>query len=54
MKRLDDVSQPTGREIPFPYSVYNTIDRYVGKNTQIPSKFASIATTYGFGRVYHY
>ncbi|PKC59791.1 aldo/keto reductase [Rhizophagus irregularis] len=51
MKRLDDVSQPTGREIPFPYTFINSFDSFLGKNTQVPNKFASIATKYNFGRL---
>ncbi|CAB4441408.1 unnamed protein product [Rhizophagus irregularis] len=52
MKRLDDVSQPTGREVPFPYSMTNLFDAYFGKNIQVPNKFAPIATTYNYGRLY--
>ncbi|GBB85841.1 hypothetical protein RclHR1_01230004 [Rhizophagus clarus] len=52
MKRLDDVSKPTGREIPFPHTVIDVFDRYLGKNTQVPSKFGPIATTYNYGSLY--
>ncbi|PKB94857.1 hypothetical protein RhiirA5_437852, partial [Rhizophagus irregularis] len=52
MKRLDDVSQPTGREVPFPYSMTNLFDAYFGKNIQVPNKFAPITTTYNYGRLY--
>ncbi|CAG8688747.1 16926_t:CDS:10 [Rhizophagus irregularis] len=51
MKRLDDVSQPTGREIPFPYSYHDQFDTFIGKNIQVPNKFAPISTTYNFGRL---
>ncbi|CAB4493074.1 unnamed protein product [Rhizophagus irregularis] len=52
MKRLDDVSQPTGREVPFPYSMTDSFDVFIGKNMQVPNKFAPIATTYNYGRLY--
>ncbi|GBC22742.2 uncharacterized protein OCT59_026942 [Rhizophagus irregularis] len=52
MKRLDDVSQPTGREVPFPYSITDSFDVFIGKNIQVPNKFAPIATTYNYGRLY--
>ncbi|RGB35821.1 NADP-dependent oxidoreductase domain-containing protein [Rhizophagus diaphanus] len=48
MKRLDDVSQPTGREIPFPYSMADSFDVFIGKNMQVPNKFAPITTTYNY------
>ncbi|GBB85846.1 hypothetical protein RclHR1_01230009 [Rhizophagus clarus] len=51
MKRLDDVSKPTGREVPFPYSFYDNLDRFVGPNVEMPSKFGSISTTYNFGKL---
>jgi hypothetical protein len=52
MKRLDDVSLPTGREVPFPYSITSSYDSFIGKNTQVPNKFAPIAKTYNYGRLY--
>ncbi|CAG8761118.1 12307_t:CDS:2, partial [Rhizophagus irregularis] len=52
MKRLDDVSQPTGREVPFPHSMTDSFDGFIGKNMQVPNKFAPIATTYNYGRLY--
>ncbi|GES99330.1 aldo/keto reductase [Rhizophagus clarus] len=45
MRKLDHVSQSTGREVPFPYSITNILDGYIGKNIQVPNKFASIMTT---------
>jgi hypothetical protein len=53
MKRLDDISQPTGREVPFPYSFTDSFDKFIGKNMQVPNKFAPIAITYNYGRLYH-
>ncbi|PKC54689.1 Aldo/keto reductase, partial [Rhizophagus irregularis] len=52
MKRLDDASQPTGREVPFPHSMTDSFDGFIGKNMQVPNKFAPIATTYNYGRLY--
>ncbi|GES75655.1 aldo/keto reductase [Rhizophagus clarus] len=52
MKRLDDVSKPTGREIPFPYSLIDKLDKHLGKNIEVPDKFGPIATTYNYGRLY--
>ncbi|CAB4441402.1 unnamed protein product [Rhizophagus irregularis] len=52
MKRLDDVSQPTGREVPFPYSMTDSFDVFIGKNMQVPNKFASIVNTYNYGRLF--
>ncbi|GBB89421.1 hypothetical protein RclHR1_01610012 [Rhizophagus clarus] len=52
MKRLDDVSNPTGREVPFPHSMTSAIDKYIGKNIQLPNKFESVATKYSFGRLH--
>ncbi|GBB89375.1 hypothetical protein RclHR1_16030004 [Rhizophagus clarus] len=50
MKRLDDVSEPAER--PFPQSFTSQFDRFFGKNIEMPSKFAPIATTYDYGRLY--
>ncbi|GBB89422.1 hypothetical protein RclHR1_01610013 [Rhizophagus clarus] len=52
MKRLDDVSKPTGREILFPYSFMDKLNFGFGKNIQVPSKFEPIATTYNYGSLY--
>ncbi|PKK57231.1 Aldo/keto reductase [Rhizophagus irregularis] len=52
MKRLDDVSQPTGREVPFPYSMTDSFDVFIGKNMQVPNKFAPIVNTYNYGRLF--
>ncbi|RGB35835.1 aldo/keto reductase [Rhizophagus diaphanus] len=51
MKRLDDVSQPD--DFPFPYSFTDQFDKYIGKNIQMPNKFASIAKTYNYGSLYN-
>ncbi|RIB27348.1 aldo/keto reductase [Gigaspora rosea] len=40
MARLDDISVP--KEIPFPYSVYSNLEKYVGKGIQIPAKYKPI------------
>ncbi|RIA83683.1 Aldo/keto reductase [Glomus cerebriforme] len=47
MKRLDEVSKPT--ELPFPYSMTDRFDNFLGKNIEVPSKFESVATTYNVG-----
>jgi hypothetical protein len=51
MKRLDDVSQPD--DFPFPYSFTDQFDKYIGKNIQMPNKFASIAKIYNYGSLYN-
>ncbi|CAG8781724.1 45572_t:CDS:10, partial [Gigaspora margarita] len=40
MARLDDISAP--KEIPFPYSIYSNLEKYVGKGIQIPAKYKPI------------
>ncbi|CAG8715159.1 8887_t:CDS:2, partial [Racocetra fulgida] len=40
MARLDAVSAP--KEIPFPYSIYSNLEKYVGKGMQIPDKYKPI------------
>ncbi|CAG8689429.1 2271_t:CDS:10 [Rhizophagus irregularis] len=50
MKRLDDVSKPN--EVPFPHKFANQYDRYIGKNIQVPNKFAPIVKAYNYGSLY--
>ncbi|GES99332.1 aldo/keto reductase [Rhizophagus clarus] len=50
MKRLDDVSRPT--DFPFPNSFTDQFDKFIGKNMQVPNKFAPIAAAYNYGRLY--
>ncbi|CAB4373360.1 unnamed protein product [Rhizophagus irregularis] len=50
MKRLDDVSKPN--EVPFPHKFANQYDRYIGKNIQLPNKFAPIVKAYNYGSLY--
>ena len=49
MKRLDEISKPT--VIPFPHTVISTLDKFLGKKIEVPSKFEPIATTYNFGKL---
>ncbi|CAB4441424.1 unnamed protein product [Rhizophagus irregularis] len=50
MKRLDDVSKPN--EVPFPHKFSNQYDGYLGKNIQVPNKFAPIVKAYNYGSLY--
>ncbi|PKK56234.1 hypothetical protein RhiirC2_800464 [Rhizophagus irregularis] len=40
------------KPVPFPYSMTDSFDVFIGKNMQVPNKFAPIATTYNYGRLY--
>ncbi|GBB85840.1 hypothetical protein RclHR1_01230003 [Rhizophagus clarus] len=49
MKRLDDVSKP---DLPFPYSLTDQLDKFIGKNIQVPNKFAPIVNSYNYGKLF--
>ncbi|CAG8467546.1 10949_t:CDS:2, partial [Gigaspora rosea] len=40
MARLDAVSAP--KEVPFPYSLYGSLDKFIGKTIQIPDKYKPV------------
>jgi hypothetical protein len=47
MKRLDEVSEPSN--VPFPYGFFEIMDKNLGKNIDVPTRFETVATKYDYG-----